>query len=171
MGGGPRPWAVALAAVLSTLVAGAGAADGYLLGRESGPDLAKVRDAGERAGVAKARSELTPAKRKAARREGLKSGYRVAYRRAFRRTKKKVTAAGPHNCGDAAVSDTPSVAKVRAEGVSCATALEFAKSTRSCQDITQGCNGYQCTTVATGYEEGEFTCRRGAITIRFLSGV
>lgn len=170
-GGGPRAWVVALTAVLVTLTVVGGALGGYVIGRGSGPELAKARAEGARAGAAKARARLTPAKRKAARRQGLKSGYRVAYRRALRTTKKKVAAGGPRNCGDAATNDTPSISKVRAEGVGCATALEFARSTKSCQDPTRGCGGYQCSTVTTGYEEGEFTCRRGSTTIRFLSGV
>lgn len=106
-----------------------------------------------------------------AKRQGRKSGYDDAYRRAFRSTRAKVAVQGPHNCGDAKVDDTPSIVKVRAEGIGCATALEFAKGARSCQNLEVECQGYACSVVATGYEESEATCRRGGITIRFLSGV
>ena len=169
-GAGSRPWAVALATVVVITALAAGGVGGYLLGISSGPDLKKAGNAGTADGRLAAAAELTPAARRAAKRQGLRSGYSVAYKRAVKTTAARVAAGGPHNCGDSKTGNAPFVSKVRAEGAGCATALEFAGAARSC-DLDGPCQGYACSSVATGYEEGETTCRRGAITIRFLSGV
>jgi hypothetical protein len=177
--GGPPPgdrafraWQIAALSVTATLIAVAAAVSGYVVGGDAGEDLDQARAVGARTGRARATSEFTEHDRSNARREGRRSGYRIAYRRAFRTNRARVARGGPRNCGDAQVSDTPSIAKVRGENISCAAALTFARETRNCQgDTGTPCQGYSCTTVETNYEESEFTCRRGSVTIRFLSGV
>jgi hypothetical protein len=155
-----------------TLLALGAAASGYLFGDKAGEDLAQARATGLSQGRARAAQELTDSDRAKARRVGRKSGFKVAYRQAFRTTRARVAQGGPRNCGDVQVADTPSIGKVRAENISCAVALAFARDTRTCTgDTGTPCHGYTCTVTLTGYEESEFTCRRANVTIRYLSGV
>ncbi len=169
---GSRPVVIVIATLLATLALAAAAVGGYLLGEDSGEgelDAGRAAEAARQGRIEAAR-ELTTGRRRAARLEGRKKGYELAYRMALRTTRERVAAGGPRNCGDA-IKDAPTVAKIRAQGISCAIALAFGRGVRDCKQLEGQCQDYTCSAVAIGYEQSEFTCRRGEVTIRFLSGV
>ena len=160
--------------VLATLVAVlsvAGGAAGYVLGSRAGVDVAAVRVEAKRQGERLAAAQLRPQDRRRASRAGEKEGSKAAYGRAYREAQQRAAAAGPQSCGDARSSDTPVIVKVRAQGIGCEPAVNFARDSLQCQDLDQGCNGYDCDATSTGWEESEITCRSGGRTIRWLTGV
>ena len=58
--------------------------------------------------------------------------------------------------------------KVRAQGVSCASALAFVLG---CQTSAPGCEGYSCKSMSIAWEQSEVTCTRAGTTIRYVTGV
>jgi hypothetical protein len=164
----------ALPYVLVTLVVVlslAGGLVGYVLGSRSGADLDVARDAGREAGEGEAALQITAARRTKTFERGRRQGYRRAYRRAFAAAKAKVLAAAPMACGDADASDTPTLERVRAEGVACDEALAFVRSVRACQDLSAGCQGWSCSIVSIAWESSEITCTSGPRRVRFITGV
>ena len=172
MGAGrPAQGKVVVGSVVATLlVVGAGAA-GYVIGEDSGENLGLARQAGRADARDAPSASVSPAERRRARRTATKAGYKDAYRDAFVRARRETAAGGPRVCGDAVTDETPVVVKVRAEGIGCEAALDFAGDALACQDLDQPCMGYSCSHVSTNYEEGEITCTRDGVTIRFLTGV
>ena len=158
---------VALVCVLVLLAAG-GAVGGYLLGSESGTDLAAARAQGVRQGERLAAQRRDPAGLRRARAAGRREGYRRAYQPAFDSAKGQALAAAPKSCGDARSNETPTLTKVRAEGVDCPTALSLV---RGCQNYEAGCQGYSCDAVSIAWEASEVTCTSGGRTIRFITAV
>jgi hypothetical protein len=159
--------ALGVAAVLLFL-AGGGAVAGYLLGKDSEKDLRRAEAQGRRSGERAAAAQRDPAGLRRARAAGRREGYRRAYQPAFDRAKAATLSAAPKSCGDARKNETPVIVKIRAQGVDCATALEFA---RSCQNAEAGCQGYSCDVVSIAWESSEITCTSGGRTIRFITGV
>ena len=158
---------VALACALLLLAAG-GAVAGYLLGRDSGTDLAAAKAQGVRQGERLAAQRRDPAGVRRARAAGRREGYRRAYQPAFDSAKGQALAAAPKSCGDARSGETPTLTKVRAEGVDCPTALSLV---RGCQNPEAGCQGYSCDAVSIAWEASEVTCTSGGRTIRFITAV
>ena len=159
--------ALALTAAL-LLLAGGGALAGYHLGKDPGADLARAEAQGRRSGLDEAVARQDPAVLRAARATGGREGYRRAYRPAFDRARAAVLAAAPKRCGDARMHGNPVLTRVRAQGVSCAAAVEFV---RGCQTSAPGCEGYGCRATSIAWESREVTCTRAGATIRYVTGV
>jgi len=158
-------------ATLAVVLSVAGGAAGYVLGSRAGADLAGARLDGQREGERLAAAQLRPRDLRRAQRAGEKAGRRAAYGPANSAARNREIAAGPQACGDARTSETPVIAKVRAQGIGCAPALNFARQSLRCGNLEQECNGYSCSALSTGWEESEITCRSGERTIRWLTGV
>jgi hypothetical protein len=163
-------FALVLATVVVVLSLGGGAA-GYVLGSRSGADLERARAEGQLEGERIAAGKLRPHDLRRARRSGERQGIKVAFDPAHRTAREREIAAGPQACGDARASETPVIVKIRAQGLDCPRALGFARESLQCPNIGNGCKGYSCDAVSTGWEESEITCRSGERTIRWLTGV
>ena len=135
---------------LTVVLSLAGGVAGYVLSSRAGADLAEARAKGQREGDRLAAAQLRPRDIRRAERAGEKAGHRAAYGPAYSAARDPEIAAGPQACGDARTSETPLIAKVRAQGIACPPALTFARQSLQCQDLEQSCNGYDCNAVSTG---------------------
>ena len=156
------------AVVLAALGAAAG---GYVMGEVSGEDLSRARAEGVGEGRRLAAARVDQAAVRSALRDGRRGGYQRAYRKSFARSKTRVIAAAPQACGDVRTSETPSLAKVRAQGVSCDSARNFVSGALSCGGLEGECQGYTCEAVSIAWEASEITCTSGQAQIRFITGV
>jgi hypothetical protein len=161
---------VGLIAVVVLAAVGA-AAGGYVIGKGSGVDLSRARAEGVREGRGLAAASVDPGAVRSARRAGRRAGYRRAYSKSFAQSKERVLAAAPQVCGDVRTTETPSLAKVRAQGVSCESARNFVSGALDCGGLDGECQGYTCEAVSIAWEASEITCTSGQAQIRFITGV
>ena len=163
-------WRFALIAVV-VLAAGGAAAGGYVIGAAAGVDLSRAHAEGVREGQRLAAARVDRGAIGSARRSGRRASYQRAYRKSFAESKERVLAAAPQACGDVRTSETPSLAKVRAQGVSCDSARNFVSGALNCGDLGGECKGYTCEAVSIAWEASEVTCTSGEAQIRFITGV
>lgn len=153
------------------LAAVGAAAGGYVIGERSGVDLGRARAEGVREGRALAAASVDSGSVRSARRAGRRAGYQRAYSKSFAQSKERVLVPAPQACGDVRISETPSLAKVRAQGVSCESARNFVSGALDCGGLDGECQGYTCEAVSIAWEASEVTCTSGQAQIRFITGV
>jgi hypothetical protein len=156
---------------LVVLAAGGAAAGGYVMAEAAGVDLSRAHAEGVREGERLAAARVDRGAIRSARRTGRRASYQRAYRKSFAQAKERVLAAAPQACGDVRTSETPSLAKVRAQGVSCDSARNFVSGALDCGDLAGECQGYTCEAVSIAWEASEITCTSGQARIRFVTGV